>query len=474
MSLYPSKFSGIAVVSLLVFTLWGCSTYNQRIEAYYASVSGGDYAKANNELDKNKLLKKNRNQLLYMLEKGRVAHALALYDTSNYYFNLADKYIEEAHSDAGDVIAGTLINPMMQKYKGEDFEKIMIHYYKALNYLYLGQTDEAVVEARRITLQNQQQDDKFNGKDNRYSKDTFSLMMQGMIYESAGDINNAFIAFRNAAEAFLKNENREYYGVKMPEQLKKDVLRTAYQNGFTDELHRFESLFNLKYTPEKAPDGGALVFFWENGMAPVKEQQDFFFTLTKGATGFYFVNPNGETIPFDSAISFNADHFNAGDLNDFHVAFPKYAPRPPVYNSAMISNGKDSVFTEMAEDINGLAVLTLKQRFVKEMSLALSRMAVKKTAQMAIKGKDDGSKKNKELREGISAVIDLYSILSEKADTRNWQTLPSSIYYARIPLLKGKNELTIRLHDHYGKEDTKVISVEGTRKVIFYNYASLK
>ncbi|TQM51426.1 hypothetical protein BDE36_3204 [Arcticibacter tournemirensis] len=470
----PAKYLCLVIFSALLLLTSSCTTYHEQIKNYYSSISEGDYAKANIELEKSKLLQKTRNRLLYLLEKGRTTHALAQYDTSNHYFNLADKYIEEVRTDAGDALAGTLVNPMMQKYKGEDFEKIMIHYYKALNYLYLGKSEEAIVEARRITLQNQQLNDKFNDKNNRYSKDPFSFMLQGLIYESAADINNAFIAYRNAAEAYLNSENQEYYGIKMPEQLKKDVLRTASQNGFNDEVGRFEKLLNMKYEVHKDAEGGSLVVFWENGLAPVKEQQDFFFSLTKGTSGFYFVDMNGNNIPFDSGVSFNADHLEAADLNNFRVAFPRYAPRPPLFKIATIQTKQDSVVAEKAEDINELAISTLKQRFVKEASLALSRMAVKKAAQMVIKGKDDDNKKNKELREGIAAAIDLYSLFSEKADTRNWQTLPSSIYYARIPLQKGKNDVKIFLRDAHGKEEIKNFSVEGTGKITFYNYASLK
>jgi uncharacterized protein len=475
MALSPLKSLSRAVFTLLIPVLWACSTYNQQIGAYYDHVSQGDFLRANAELDKTSLLKKERNKLLYLLEKGRVAHALAQYEASNHFLNLADQEIEKTHSGAADIIAGTLVNPMIQNYQAEDFEKIMMHYYKALNYLYLGDFEEAVVEARRITLQNQQQQDKFNNKDNRYSQDPFSLMLQGMIYESAGDLNNAFIAYRNAAEVYLKKESQVYYGVKLPEQLKKDLLRTAYLNGFTDEQTRFEYIFKSKYIPEKTSEGGDLIVFWENGMAPVKEQEDFFFFLNKGASGFYFVDQQGRNIiPFDAAFRFNDDQFNALHLNVFHVAFPKYLPRFKVYNSALISNGKDSILTERAEDIFELANLTLRQRFAKEMSVALSRMAVKKAAVLVLKGKNNDSKKIKKLREGISGALNIYSIVSEKADTRNWQTLPSCIHYARIPLSKGKNQLTISMRDIYGKEQTRDIVIEGSGKLAFYNYASLQ
>lgn len=46
------------------------------------------------------------------------------------------------------------------------------------------------------------------------------MNLQGIIYEMGGDINNAFIAYRNAADVYLQS-NDTYYGVELPGQLKK-------------------------------------------------------------------------------------------------------------------------------------------------------------------------------------------------------------------------------------------------------------
>ncbi|MFX6949868.1 hypothetical protein ABTH81_22590, partial [Acinetobacter baumannii] len=80
---------------------------------------------------------------IYYMEQGKLCHLLGLYDSSNHFFNLADAFIETKRKSAGDVVAGGLFNPMTQSYMGEDFERFMIHYYKALNYLYLHEPDGA-------------------------------------------------------------------------------------------------------------------------------------------------------------------------------------------------------------------------------------------------------------------------------------------------------------------------------------------
>lgn len=448
------------------------------IGPYYKQVSSGNYPEAIKELDKNSLLKKPRNKLLFLMEKGKTSHLIGDYENSNLYFNEADQLLENGMGGAMDAVVGTLVNPMTQVYKGEDFEKFMIHYYKALNYVYLNRTEDAIVEARRITLQSQEQSDKFNDKESRYSKDAFSLMLQGLIYEHDGDINNAFIAYRNAAEVYLNSKDHTYYGTLMPEGLKKDVLRTADGMGFVSELQKFEGLFNLKYTREKAPEGGELIFFWENGLAPVKQQEEFFFSLIKGSDGgLFFTNVGGTIIvPFNNSYG-NHQDFNASSVQSLRATYPKYIERAPFYSNATLSNGKDTLNFEKAEDINELAFKTLDQRFLKEMSKVLTRLAVKKAAEYVLRESAKGTRKNgkdNSLLEGLGLGMQLYSLISEKADTRNWQSLPANISYRRIPLQKGNNTITLSLIRANGSKETKTIEVVGTGKLQFYNYSTLR
>ena len=460
----------LAVLAPMLF-LFSCATYNTRIASYYSQVADGNYKQAESALESNRLIKARRNQLLYLLEKGKITHLLKQYDSSNHYFNLADNFMEDVRTSASDIALGTLLNPMMQTYKGEDFEKFMVHYYKALNYLYLGQRDEALVEARRISLQNYEQQDK-SKRENRYSDDAFSLMLQGIIYEQANDINNAFISYRNATDIYLKNNN-QYYGTPIPEQLKKDLLRTAERMGFHDEVQRYENLLHMKFDAAAPPEGGELVLFWENGLAPVKQQQDFFFALTKDGFGnFMFTDPTGAfSIPFDFAsTNYNKDDLKLSELRSIRVAFPKYQEVPVFYRSADVTLNNADYRFEPAQDINTIAFATLKERFLKEMSLALSRLAIKKLAEAAARPKKDD--KNKDTKEAIALAIQVFNFASEKADTRNWQSLPHTISYMRVPLSRGVNVLQVNFSGLASKSFNLV--VEGTGTLQLQNICTLR
>lgn len=450
---------------------------------YYTNLRQGNYEKAAVSLDNNKLLKKGRNKLLYLLERGKVCHLLQQWDSSNNYFNEADLIMEDARTSAKDLALGTLLNPMMQSYKGEDFEKYLVHYYKALNYLQLGNTEDALVEARRITLRTNTQEDKT--AKNKYSEDAFSLMLQGMIYEKANDWNNAFIAYRNAADVYLE-KNGSYYGTKMPDRLKKDLLRLAWQNGFTDELNRYEKLLNTSFSKETNADGGEVILFWENGLAPVKQQEDIYFSLFKNSGGsFMFTDAGGlYTIPFDLSNGYNTNEIKLENLRSFRMALPKYEAQPMFYSGACLQLNSQQYSFEPAENINTLAFATLRERMLKELSSTLTRLAVKKLAEAAIRPKEEKEDKNKTeeqkkkeqkekaTREALALGMQLFNFATEKADTRNWQSLPHTIYYTRVPLQKGPNNITLQLA---GPSSSSVqLLVEGNGSLQFQNVCTLK
>lgn len=470
------SFTKTSVLFALMFFVFGCASYHDRITDYYQKLGSSQFEEAEKALDKNALLQKSRNKLLFYMEKGRVAHLKGDYASSNKYLNEADLLIEDGLKSTGDVAVGLFLNSMSQNYKGEEFEIFMLHYYKALNYLYLGQFDEAIVEARRITLQNYAQGDKYKEKSTRYSKDAFSLTLQGLIYEASGNYNDAFIAYRNAVEVYQNAKGGLYYGVAMPENLKYDVMRMASRIGFKSELDKFERDFNMKFKDYQATAGGELVVFWENGRAPIKEQENVFFSLVKGEDGgVFFTNALGIMIPIDFGI---AGKTSLNDVHSLNIAYPKYIVQKPPYTFATVkTNTGDKYRFEKVEDIDVLAVKTLDERAGKELSKILTRVAVKKSAEYALKSAARSNGKNGDnnaLLEGLGLGVQLFNMFSEKADTRNWQTLPAQINYVRIPLQTGMNKLTIELERPTGQRTEQTIEVEANGKMRFYNFATMR
>lgn len=470
------------MVVLLMPFLYSCVSYNQRMATYYTQLESKQYDKAMRTLDKTKIIKRDRNKLLYFFEKGKLYHLKKQYDSSNSFFNKADNFIETERKKVGDVLKANLINPMMTTYLGEDMERFMMHYYKGLNYLYINQTSEAVVEARRITLVNNAQADEFKNKTNRYSKDAFAMNVQGMLYEAAGDINNAFIAYRNASDVYLKN-NKKYYGVSLPNQLQQDVLRTANLMGFEGEQQQYEKLFNTTLQKDTS-NGGYLIVFVERGMAPVKREQNFAITQNNnGLSRFYYVDEMGNQIdiPFDFGYynTINANDTRLQSFRSFRVALPYYEVRYNNNNPITLTVNNQTYTSETAEDINAIAVSILKERMLKELANALARQITKKLIEVAAeksaeeitknnsKEKDEKKKNEKAKNAGevTGLIMNLINTATEKADTRNWQSLPAYIHYVRVPLQKGEN--VVKLITSKGK--TINLNVQGNGGLQFMN-----
>jgi hypothetical protein len=454
---------------LLMPVLLSCASYNKSMDAYYANIKEHNYTKAMRSLEKNKLIKKDRNALLYNLEAGKLYRLQNDYAKSNIYLNRADNMMESNRKSLSDIALGNLVNPMHTAYRGEDFEQFMMHYYKALNYASLGQMEDAVVEARRITLSSDAQGDKFKNKDSRYSKDAFALNLQGMIYDMAGDMNNAFISYRNAAEIYEKAGD-EYYGVKMPQQLQKDLIRTAALMGFAGDQEMYERKYGIAYAAN-ADSASELILFLEEGQAPVKEEKDFFLTTNSNGLGsFNYVDATGLNSNFNFNYSaYGISESKLSSLRMWRVALPQYVVQYAQPKSIVVTTGNGFSYNpQLAEDLNNVATNILKERFLTEMANALARQITKKvvekgtqtvaesiaksndkkadsTANETEKQKQQEKRQEnaKQAGEIAGLLVNLVNTATEKADTRNWQSLPAYVSYVRIPLAAGENTITV-------------------------------
>ena len=422
--------STLVALSLLFFI--SCASYYQKNLQFHEHFVKNEIDQAAKALDKNKKAAQGKNRLLYFLQKGTVLQLMKKFDESNRFFENAYLYTEDYQKNYVTQAVSLLSNPMAVPYRGEDFEIVQIHYFKAMNYMMLKQYEEALVECRRINIKLNQTNDKYERRKNRYKTDAFALNLMGMIFEATKDYNDAFISYRNSYEAY-EQVYKPFFGIEAPQQLKMDLLRTAYLNGFTEELNNYEKLFNLKYL-HKEREHGELILFWNNGLGPVKDEWSINFFIVKGKGGIItFVNEEyGLSFPFPVGSDSEAS-VKFADLKFIRVAFPKYLERKPYYRTAALKLGDKSFNFELAQNINEIAIKTLEDRMIREFMTSLLRLALKQTSEQSL------SKKNANL----GSLLSIVNAISEKADTRNWQTLPYIISYARIPLQVGDNTIAM-------------------------------
>jgi hypothetical protein len=444
---------------LFIFLTGGCATYYQQTQQFQQHITRGNFKNADQWLQRHQHEKEGKNKLLFYLNHGYVSWMLDNHKESNRHFSQADIIIEDYVKNYGLEALSLVTNPTIKPYKPEDFEAVMLHYFTALNYIHLQDYEDALVECRRINLRLNQLNDKYQDHKNRYQRDAFAHNLMGMIYEAAGDYNNAFIAYRNAYETY-KEDYKEYFNMSVPEQLKKDLLRTAYLTGFQDEVRYYEKQFNMDYNYQPK-DHGEVIFFWLNGFGPVKDEWNIRFVKTPNPREGYvtlYSNQLNVSFPLYIGDKDKKEKEAFANLRFFRVAFPKYVERKPVYKEAAIyCNNKKHTF-EKVQDINEIAFKTLKDRMLREIGNAILRIASKK----ALEALAD------EENENLGTLVNIVNTITEKADTRNWQTLPYSIHYTRIPLHEGQNTLTLKTYSSRAKSKTEKYSFTGKKGKIYF------
>ena len=446
--------------------LLSCATYYQVNLAFNQEFESGNMEAAEKTLVDNPKAADSKEKFLYFLNRGTIAAMLNKPEESNIYFEKAFIYGEDYRTNYFNEAGAYVINPTVIEYKGEDHEHLLLLYYKALNYIKLGDRESALVECRRLNNRLNKLNDKYKS-DRKYKRDAFIHNLMGLIYDADRDYNNAFIAYRNAYNIY-KEDYIKMFGVSPPNQLKKDLLRTAYLMGFQTELMQYEQEFGIRYEPN-SQEGGDLIFLWNNGLGPVKDEFSINFTVVQGESGMVtFVNEErgyNFSFPIEEKDDDDEDGADLSDLEFYRVAIPKYNERVPIFKQATITIEGQSYDLEQAEDINKIAFYSLEQRMGLELSKSLLRLALKKLAE----------KELREESEGWGAVLGAFNAYTEKADTRNWQTIPHTIYYTRAHLPVGVSEAHLKVKNGRNQaQEHKFTFHAQNGQTIFHSFFSLE
>ncbi|MCX7636280.1 MAG: hypothetical protein N2044_00400 [Cyclobacteriaceae bacterium] len=447
-----------AIFCGLVFAT-ACATFYESNIQYNRQFEQGNLQQALEELHRNSKLQKPQVRFLYYVNAGVMHSMMGQYEESNAWFEKAFLFGEDFRVNYAREALSYITNPMVTIYRGEDHEHLMVLYYKALNFAKMGRFEEALVECRRLNIRLQQLSDRYSSE-NRYREDAFIHNLMGILYQASGDWNNAFIAYRNAYNIY-RNFYTGKFGIQPPEQLKRDLLRAARMTGFTEEYQWYKELFGIEeesFNPE-----AELILLWHNGLAPVKDEWSINFMIYRGEGNTIWITNPDLGFNFSFQVS-DEDRNSLSHLEFFRVAFPRYVERPLAYQSATAQIGDETFMLEPAEDINQIAKLCLHERMALEFSKSLIRVALKKATEYSVR------KENRAMGGVISAI----NAMTETADTRNWQTLPHSIYYARIPLKAGKQTLKLNLEGRAGTHTEEFSYQPEKGQTLFHTFTSLE
>jgi hypothetical protein len=398
-------------LAILALLFSGCASYSDSFSVIESDMAAQRFGAALETLERQRHPK--RDQLLYLLNKAMLERMNGDYAASNRTFEAAKAGMEELRGlSLREQGQSLLINDATRSYAGEEFEQVLVHLYMALNYLQLGERIDARVEALQVDERLREITQRL--PENRYTEDALARYLTGMIYEELGERSDAMIAYRKAYEAYRRYGQN--YSVAVPESLKHDLLRLSQQMGLTEEMRQYKKEFRIErwMSADELAEQGELIFLLHNGLAPIRRE-------------------HAVTVP-DLA----SGHF-------VRIALPYYETRPTPVDGARVTAGSASASAEMAEDIRAIALKDLETKMPAITARALARAVLK--AQMAKAARENARQQNQNNAGAAVAAmaVEIAGLVTERADTRSWLTLPSRIHLARLPLPPGTYTVKVDL-----------------------------
>jgi len=389
----------------VVFILVGCSkAYEKTAMASWDQLASGN---AKDVFEKYEAeVKEPRDRLLKLMDEGVILRVAGDFKASNEKFFEADKILALAgYTSITEETASVLLNERLKVYQGEDFEKVIVHLYLALNFLSLKDKSAALVETRRV---NEILYQMISKSKRPYQLNAFAQYLGGVIYEQSREWNDAYISYRAAFETAGK-PRWDFLG--------RDLIRNALRLGFEQDLDEWKKFFGdetfqAAQSELQKKEATALLFF-EAGKSPAK-------------------------------VSSREKHFKrdrGGSLIEVLIPISTYQTRGSSVNEARLCLKKLGSKTEKCAkssvffDVESTAVSHLKDRMGRQVAKALLSAGVKTGVAVGV-GKATDS-------QALGLLTGILLFAASEADTRSWLLLPKTFQVARLSLEPGEYEARV-------------------------------
>jgi len=425
--------------------LTGCGPAVSRYSLIEQSLRAGQPAQAAVIVEQNENEYGAHSRLLYDMDRGLTLQLAGDYQQSNRVLEQADDLIERLYTKTIRAeTAAFLTSDNALPYEGDPYEHVMINVVKALNYAAQGDLTEALVEVRRIDHRLNVLGDQVK-EPSAYRNDGFARYLSGILYEAAGDINNAFIAYRTALDVY--EAMRGWLRIAPPSSLHADVLSTAQALDLADEFERYRKRFpEVEWNPVfMRRQLAQVVLISYNGRAPRKEDRYFDLPISLEALQLVLLN-RGMSYSIgrqDRAVD-SVLYGLSGRV--VRVALPRLIPqKTQVAFETMtltdVEGGTHSVRSESAQSVTALAEKSLDVRMPAITVKALARAATKfSMAEGAVIGAQLAAGRDAAPLVGllVGLMAKGLAVASEEADKRSWRTLPDEIHVARAWVPPGR------------------------------------
>lgn len=426
--------------SLSLALLVGCTSigvndlffgYSQQMQASRSAQLKGEFSRAESAVIT--VNRQHNNYGLSLLEKARLQFLANDWLASQKNFELAYQQVQAQQLAAKVQISrglkkasAVVSNDNAIGYEIPAYEQTMLHSYQALNYLYQGSLEGALVEVRRANLVQENavkihqaeldqvydemaeqgiNSDKLHdnfpsmneliGEVKNSYQNAYTFYLSGLLYEAGKQPNDAYIDYKRAIEIYPNNR-----------YLQQDILRLAKQLGMHEDYALFAQRFG-QYQEKVEINSGQIVVLFEQGIVNAKEQARLNLPVGDKRANFKF----------------------------FTFALPIYRGSLTSTNPLSINLNNKDYHSEEIVRLQSLATKELQE----QLPGLVTRQAIRLVAKEQLR-----RKLTKSGGDVGNILASLYNVASEKADTRSWSSLPDNVQIMKMQnIAPGEQTLTI-------------------------------
>ena len=447
------------------------------------------------------------DDLLRILQRAVLLRYDGQYEESNRLLQEAALEIEDRYTKSVSRAAlSMLTNDRALAYNPPAFERMMVHYYGALNYLSLDDPEEAAVEARLLSaLLMADLDKQLDDRDIRIRRSLHYVA--GAVFEAAGEWNAAEVAYRNAWDGWNTNP-----GAPEPEVAPADSApdpRMEVDSGLVREVladfvpsrgmtvdsslaRGLEALTPAFIARDRAPapDSGEVILVLETGFVAHRIERavavpifsDDASNLNEGADASRYnaglcvaartlgaqasidaedcAQPTGKSLfivtvawpemrrSFEPIRGARISARSADSADGPNSQDPELTGRPAASTEGDVladfsTGSRRTVPTSLTIDMSTAAMSAYDDRIAGIVAKSIARATGKYLVVQAIK------KEVKEEDETAGLLVGLFgnaaAVASERADMRSWHLLPGTIRVARMSLPTGIHSFELDL-----------------------------
>ena len=383
-------------------------------------------------------------------------HSLLAFDLAEEKVN---SYEEQSKVKVASEAGAALTNLSTLPYRGRAYDKVMMNAFKALDYMQLGQRDNARVELNRA-LQRQRDAVAQNEKRIADAQETAQKAKNGEVQDENG---------KSASYDVDKAQSDAKTGPALNEVL---VASTANMAGYGDYVNPFAVFLDALFFTMNGEGGSD----WERGrksmervalMVPANPYVKADLVLaTAAAEG---KSPEGITyVIFETGTGPDRDEVRidiptflvTGKIAYVGAAFPKLKFNPNFVPALRIKSGELSIATATLSNIDSVVANDFKNEWPVVVTKTLVATATKAIVQAS-------AQKSADHVGGMAGLLGkvaltTFNAATVHADTRTWSSLPKEFQYARLNT-PADRQLTLAA----GNDTRTVTLVPGAVNVVY-------